>query len=55
MFVKLTRELQPGVPAEAFTPLTKPGPVTTGPLARVTEAAAREHARSRAARDRGDA
>lgn len=40
VFVQLSRELQPGVPAEAFTSLTRPGPVTTGRFAQVSDEAA---------------
>jgi hypothetical protein len=37
VFVQPTRELQPGEPAETFTSLTKPGPVTTGRFAQVSD------------------
>jgi hypothetical protein len=37
-FVQLARERQPGVPAEAFTSLTRPGPAATGRIARVSDA-----------------
>jgi hypothetical protein len=40
VFVQLTRKLQPGVPAEAFTSLTRPRPVTTGRFAQVSDEAA---------------
>jgi hypothetical protein len=38
--VQLTRKLPPGMPAEAFTPLTRPGPVITGRFAQVSDEAA---------------
>ncbi len=40
VFVQLTRKLQLGVPAEAFTSLTRPEPVTTGRFAQVSDEAA---------------
>jgi hypothetical protein len=38
VFVQLARERQPGVPAEAFTSLTRPGPVATGRITHVSDA-----------------
>jgi hypothetical protein len=40
VFVQFARERQPGVPAEAFTSLTRPGPVATGRIAHVSDATA---------------
>jgi hypothetical protein len=40
VFVQLTRELQPGVPAAAFTPMTKPVPASTGRFAHMSDGAA---------------
>jgi hypothetical protein len=37
VFVQLARERQPGVPAEAFTSLTGPGPGATGRIAHVSD------------------
>jgi hypothetical protein len=40
VFIQVTRRLEPGVPAEAFTPLSKPEPVSTGRFAHMSDAAA---------------
>jgi hypothetical protein len=39
VFVQLTRELEPGVPAAAFTALTRPEPFATGRFAHASDAA----------------